>query len=301
VTRTSSTPSHARLRSAVASGLAYLRSKQSENGGFCFFKYRYLDRPNLRDSYYATTALRFWGSDIPRRDALVQFLNQEKKEDVDGLFYFTSVLELLGLEYSNAADLARIDQLAVPALSSSLETDRWFERTYRTLEVRRHTGRLGKDESLYRAIQTLERQGGSGDPPNLRETRLSLKILTLLGRPPSDPEATRRFVEGLQRTAIGFADMPTSQYVNLEILSAGIECCALLHLPIRYPTDALTFVLACQSADGSFSRVPVALPDIACTHEALQIIAWLVPDLAAQAGEQSVSGDPGIRQEMGQR
>jgi hypothetical protein len=301
MTRTSSTPSHARLRSAVASGLAYLRSKQSDNGGFCFFKYRYLDRPNLRDSYYATTALRFWGCDIPRRDALVEFLKKEKREDVDGLFYFTSVLELLGHECSNAADLARIDRLAVPALNLSLETDRWFERIYRTLEVRRRTGRLEKDESLYREIQTLERQGGYGDPPNLRETRLGLKIVALLRRPPSDPEATRRFVDGLQHTAIGFADMPTSQYGNLEILSAGIECCALLHLPIRYSTEALTFVLACQSTDGSFSRVPVALPDIACTHEALQIIAWLVPDLAARAGEQSVSGDPGIPQETDQR
>jgi len=119
--------------------------------------------------------------------------------------------------------------------------------------------------------------------------------MDLLGRPPNDPEATRRFVDGLQHAAIGFTDMPASLYGSLEIIGAGIECCALLHLPIRYRTEALTFVLACQGADGSFARVPVALPDIVYTHEALQIIAWLAPDLVLPTcdGPHTASGDPG--------
>jgi hypothetical protein len=304
MSRMPSAPSPTRLRAAVANGLAYLRSKQSDGGGFCFFKFRYLDRPNLRDSYHAATALRLWGCDVPRKDALVQFLREEKKDDVDGLFYFKRALQALGDDSPNAMDLARVDGLAIPALNLSTcqETDRWLERAYRSLELRRRSGRVEKDETIYRAIQTLERQGGYGERPNLRETRLSLKILDLLGCPPNDLEATRRFVDGLQHAAIGFTDMPASQYGNLEIISAGIECCALLHLPIRYPTDALTFVLACQGADGSFARVPVALPDIAYTHEALQIIAWLVPDLAVREGEgpHTASSDPGAPHDTSQ-
>jgi len=111
-----SAPSPARLRSAVANGLAYLRSKQSDNGGFCFFKFRYLDRPNLRDSYHAAAALRLWGCDIPRRDALIRFLREEKRDDVDGLFYFKSALQVLGVDSSDAMDLTRIDGLVIPAL-----------------------------------------------------------------------------------------------------------------------------------------------------------------------------------------
>ena len=292
-----SAPSPARLRSAVANGLAYLRSKQSDNGGFCFFKFRYLDRPNLRDSYHAAAALRLWGCDIPRRDALIRFLREEKRDDVDGLFYFKSALQVLGVDSSDAMDLTRIDGLVIPALnlSACLETDRWLERAYRTVELQRRSWRVENDETLNRAIQTLEHQGGYGERPNLRETRLSLKIMDLLGRPPNDPEATRRFVDGLQHAAIGFTDMPASLYGSLEIIGAGIECCALLHLPIRYRTEALTFVLACQGADGSFARVPVALPDIVYTHEALQIIAWLAPDLVLPTcdGPHTASGDPG--------
>jgi hypothetical protein len=286
-----------RLRSAVANGLAYLRSKQGDNGGFCFFKFRYLDRPNLRDSYYAATALKLWGCDIPRRDALVRFLREQKKDDVDALFYFERALQALGVESLDAAERARIEGLVIPALHSGScqETDRWLERAYRTLELQRRCGRVEEEETLERAIQNLEHQGGYGDRPNLRETCLSLKTLDLLRRPPSDLAATRRFVDGLQQGAIGFADMPASQYGNLEIIGAGIECCALLALPIRYPSDALTFVLACQSADGSFARVPVALPDILYTHAALQIIAWLLPDLAMRDGDTPHSSrrDPG--------
>jgi len=35
----------------------------------------------------------------------------------------------------------------------------------------------------------------------------------------------------------------------------------------------LELVLACQTADGGFSRTPNALPDIDLTHQALQVIA----------------------------
>jgi hypothetical protein len=303
MTRPKSNLSLGRLRSAVAKGLAYLRAKQGNNGGFCFFKHPYLDLPNLRDSYHAATALQLWGSEVPRKDALVRFLKAEKREGVDALFYFSSTLQVLGVEHSDAEDLARIKGFVVPALNlhSPQETDRWLERTYRTLELRRRAGGNENEERLCREIHALEHKGGYGYRPNLRDTLLSLKILALLGRQPSDLEATRRFVDGLQHAAIGFTAMPGLQYGNLEILGAGIECCALIDLPIRYPSDALTYVLACQSADGSFSRVPVALPDIAYTHQALQVIAWLRPDASPRdcAWPHNPPGQPSTSREAG--
>lgn len=241
----------AKLCSVVAHALAYLHSKQSDNGGFCFFKFEHLDRPNLR----------------------------EKKDDTDGIFYFARTMQTLKIDLDRS-DLARIRALILPARipGAHQDTDRWLERMYRTLDLqRRFLPTVQERTTAHHLIEDLAYDGGYGETPNLRETALSLKILDLLRRNPQDVERTRRFVDRLQHAVIGFTDMAGSQYANLEILVAGIECCTLLDLPLRYPKEALGFVLACQTADGSFSRVPVALPDIAYTHQALYAIAALTP------------------------
>jgi hypothetical protein len=290
-----STQLSAKLRSVVANALAYLRDKQSNNGGFCFFKFEHLDRPNLRDTFYATSALKLWRSTIARGDAIVEFLRDEKKDDIDGLFYFARTMQTLGSVDLDRSELTRIRELILPtrSLSAQQDTDRWLERIYRTLDLQMRFLRTIRDGTIaHHMLEDIACDGGYGETPNLRETALSLRIIDLLGREPQDRGRTRRFVDGLQHPGVGFTDRPGSQCANLDILVAGIECCSLLGLPLRYPNEALGFVFACQSADGSFSRVPVALPDIAYTHQALQAIAGLTPGSPAHDGLELSSSGP---------
>jgi Prenyltransferase and squalene oxidase repeat len=185
---------------AVTKAVEYLRAKQSYNGGFCFYKYAYLDQPNLRDTY------------------------------------------------------------------------RWLQSTHQIVQLQCRLAGPTDTPRILDAIADLEHGGGYGEKANLPDTALSLRILELLQETPSSSRESRVFVDGLQRPALGFTNTADSLSANLDVLTAGIECCALLRLPVRYQEDIFAFLFACQAADGSFSQVPLALPDIATTHQALKII-----------------------------
>ena len=66
MTNALSVPLTSRARQAVAEATAYLRGRQSYNGGFCFYRFEYLDEPNLRDTYHAIAALTLLGAEVPR-------------------------------------------------------------------------------------------------------------------------------------------------------------------------------------------------------------------------------------------
>lgn len=104
------------------------------------------------------------------------------------------------------------------------------------------------------------------------DTHSSLAILDSLGCR-QDMQASTSFVDQMQGLPFGFHLTRDSIMPSLEVVHAGVQCCALLGLPIRYRTDVLELVLACQTADGGFSRRPAALPDIDLTYRALQVIA----------------------------
>jgi len=271
----------ARLRRSVTTAASYLYSKQSDNGGFCFFKYGDFDRPNLRDTYHAVTALRLYGLEVPRVAELLEFLRGANRDDVTRLYYHAFVLQELPGGRLASSDMARIRALPLPPMDVGAETDsdRRLKRILRTLALQQRFAAITDPASARSMVKALVHDGANGDRANLRETCSSLKILTLLGEDLSRHHDSRELVDALQRPSTGFAEMVNSQYCNLEIIVAGVQCCSLLDLPIRYVADILQFVLACQSTDGSFSRVPAALPDIAFTHQAMQIIGWLVPDL----------------------
>jgi hypothetical protein len=270
------------VRRAVAKAAGYLRRKQCDSGGFCFFRYRFCELPNVRETYHAVAALRQLNAEVPRADDIVHYLNGAQVDGVDGLYYYAFAIAELGCSsIIRESHLTQIRSLSLQSLicGAAVETDRWLKRTLRTLELQCHFAALPDARNTLRTIERLRHKGGYGDKPNLRETYLSLGILALLGKDLSTHQDTRNFVDNLQRSSIGFTNFEGSQYTNLEILAAGVRSCTLLNVPVRHAARVLEFLMACQSTDGSFSGVPVALPDIARTHQAPQIIGWLDPDL----------------------
>jgi hypothetical protein len=271
---------------AVTKAVEYLRAKQSYNGGFCFYKYAYLDQPNLRDTYHALQALVLAGAAILRRREVLEFLKRSEILDTGDLFHYVFSLNALGREQIAPVHVARAQALHVKRLDLAADSDpsRWLQSTHQIVQLQCRFAGPTDTPRILDAIADLEHGGGYGEKANLPDTALSLRILELLQETPSSLRESRVFVDGLQRPALGFTNTADSLSANLDVLTAGIECCALLRLPVRYQEDIFAFLFACQAADGSFSQVPLALPDIATTHQALKIIYALHFPKAVQPG-----------------
>jgi len=54
--------------------VAYLASRQSPSGGFCFYRTEFLDQPNLADTYCAVRGLMLLGESVQHRQRVPSFL-----------------------------------------------------------------------------------------------------------------------------------------------------------------------------------------------------------------------------------
>jgi hypothetical protein len=269
------------LRKAVARAEGYIRSRQSDNGGFCFYRTDYVDEPNLHDTYYAVAALKLLGAEVARKDRLVQFVDGFPLWGLNYLYHYAFTLDLLGQDRIIDKDrLARIHSLtiAAPQALRSGQTRAWLEDALMTLQLRRRFAEIAEYPEVAHLINSLNRGGGYGAKPNLWDTYLSLSILEALGKY-QPKEETLRFVEEQQVPSLGFALSEDSLMANLEVLHAGVKCCALLGVPVKYGADVLAAVMCCQASDGGFARAPTALPDLKLTYRGLKVIALVAPEL----------------------
>jgi len=258
----------------------YLRSRQSFNGAFCFYRSDYVDEPNLHDTYHAVAALTVLGECVPRVDELIRFLHHFEPRAPRHLFYQTFTLDLLGQASSIAAErLARIGDLSLdpPRCHPGAPTSDWLRSSLQVIRLKEHFAHLDAQPRLARFVENLGTAGGFGSKPNLGDTFLCLSILSLLG-PLRDVHRARAFVDDLQIPSFGFTLTRDSLVANLEVIHAGLECCALLRLATRYPRDIVAFTLASQTSNGGFGRAPSTLPSIELTHSAIEILARVDPD-----------------------
>ena len=265
----------AEVAKCVAKARAYLLGRQSDAGGFCFYRAAGVDEPNLRDTYHAIVALNLLGIPVPERDRLVEFVQGARLFGPTYTYLYAFTLDLLGLSSSiRTQNLAEIQELSIafPARIGSASSRGWFEDTRRKVRLKRRFADAWDFPRLAVALLASRNEDGYGEPANLWDTHSSLAMLDNLGRR-SEMQASAAFVERMQGLPFGFSLTRGSRMPSLEVVHAGVRCCALLGLPVRHRTDVLELVLACQTADGGFSRTPTALPDIDLTYKALQVIA----------------------------
>jgi hypothetical protein len=262
---------------SVALAEAYLLSRQSTNGGFCFYRSEYSDEPNLSDTYHAVAALTHLHGNVPRAHRVVDFVRSFEPLEFNAFYFQERTLDLLGL----SPRLSRRRLGNVRRQRCTLPVDRigpltsWLARADRMIRMQQHFGVLQDHVALKRFVSSLRCGGGYGQKANLQDTLFCLRILRHLGDDIRSDE-TREFVDGLQRPSFGFSLTQDSVFGNLEIVHAGVQCCVLLELPIRYSEDAVGYVRACQMSNGGFARTPDALPDIELTRRALQIFDAIV-------------------------
>jgi hypothetical protein len=257
-----------RASDAATKAAEYLLNRQSPNGGFCFYRWQGIDEPSLHDTWHALATLRLLGVEVPWRERTAKFLYGFGAAGFDDFHHRT--LALAALDSEAAPDACIVDRIERLDASAALKdahvpvTAR-LERALRSVTLQRCFAAIAVPSAIVAGVRALRYDGGWGDKPNLGDTWLALAILAACGeREPDD--ATRRFVEGLQAASFGFTATADSMYANLETVHAGIRACAALGSPMRYATDAVGFVLACQGGDGGFARTPHALPNIALTH-----------------------------------
>lgn len=268
-----------RIEVACDRAIGYLTARQSLRGGFCFYRTDWIDEPNLSDTYHAARALTRLGRTVPRREAARAFVMPFTASlQPSHLFYAISLLEMLEPGQQLAVDLrTRIASLrAAPAqLSPGAYVTGRLERARWVAQLKSLVGDRQAIADLAEVVSNLQNQGGFGSTPNLWDTWLALDILRLHGGPISRRQDVEDFMASVQRSPAGFTATRQSRMVNLETIFAGVTCCAMLGLPIRYPHHALTFVLGCQDLRGGFASSPGALPNIELTDRALKSIAAL--------------------------
>jgi len=139
------------------------------------------------------------------------------------------------------------------------------------------------EADLKQFVGDLLRHGGLGVHVNVWDTYLALAIGSFLELESTVNTVT--FVDSLQQPPFGFLMTPRSVMPSLDVVYAGVRCCELLRLPVRYAREAIGFILSCQTSDGGFSHAPSALPNLEFTYRALQTLALLAPSLQPLASE----------------
>jgi hypothetical protein len=291
----------ARCNDAVARAAAYIRTRQSPSGGFCFYRYGGIDEPNLGDTYCAVAALRLFGIEVPNGRKTADFVSKARIFGLTYLYFCAFTLEQLGLASRISEEtLAGIRSLSisVPGTASSVDKSGWLESARKAIRLQqRFTPEAGKPASgasdarwdgRYAQVATfvadLMERGGFGVRSNLWDTCVTLSVSTLLGlRPPEDMAA---FVDSLQQPPVGFLMTPHSAMSSLDVAYAGARCCEILGLAVRHRPEVIDFTLSCQCTNGGFAHAPMALPNLEFTYRGLQTLAILVPELTRRPADE---------------
>lgn len=265
-----------RLTTALQRARAYLLSKQSPYGGFCFYRGYYLEESNLADTWYGLDALcNLLQTAVPQRERHAEFvISQPVELQPFALYCRVRSLRTLDVIDPHAEEVRRAVEALQPSLSDAALLDApeaALNRLRYTIWLKRHFGTPQLFDRLMDALLSTEHaQGGFGVPPNMIDTAAAVAILALCGRTAS--ERTGGFVNRLSEPCYGFRLTTNSLSPNLETTCAGIIACAQMGLSVPYMTDAVSFILSCQTGNGGFARASDALPGIMLTHLALDAL-----------------------------
>lgn len=262
-------------RDVFQSAGRYILSRQTNRGGFCFYRAEHVEEPNLFDTYHAVKSLQLLGVPIPHEEQLLGYLHDNAIVGNPALYYYAFALKALG-RLSSMKETVRftIGSLRPPALANygPDTVTGWLRSNRIVLRLQHEFATMKPHQTTLATLESLGKSGGYGKKPNIEETADCLYLRDLLGDPDSRPKV-REFVDSLQLPSFGFTVTQDSVQTGVHVVYAGMWCCKMLRVPVRYHRDALEFAAACQSRGGGFSRMPDSLPDIETTHRALSILA----------------------------
>jgi hypothetical protein len=267
----------------------YTRSRQTRQGGFCFYMYRAwgVEEPNTPDTYAAVAILRLLDRAVPEVERCQAWL--QAQQDATGGYPTLVIgsaalkaLQLLGAQPLRdprrfLQDQARILHLTDPA---HLQFPGQLCSALRCLRLWQDYG-LPATEPIRQALAVgLGRlrgdNGGYGAPgANLLDTAVVVALATTLDLPVD--RAGLAYARQCERPPYGFHVTPLTTSSSLESQHAGLQVLQHFHALPREPARMREFVASCQTASGGFGRAPGAVPRLDDTLHALQILVMLAP------------------------
>ncbi|WP_454872139.1 prenyltransferase/squalene oxidase repeat-containing protein [Paraburkholderia xenovorans] len=253
----------------------YLLTRQGPDGGFCSYRSRYVEDGNLADTACAIHAFTLLGMPVPDLARVVTFLTGFAgcRQPVQLLHLIETWQTVCPEEPLDAQIHDHVASLTIPVFpGADAQQTGWLERTRSVLRLKQWARDTETVRRTAEFVQSLEDDGAFGTTPNLWDTWLALDICALNGSLSGIEDRSRFFVDRLQCLPAGFTLTAHSHVATLNTVFAGFNCCRLLHMPLRYPREALRFVLGCQSHRGAFAPSPGALADIEMTDRALRVL-----------------------------
>ncbi|MDD2657993.1 MAG: prenyltransferase/squalene oxidase repeat-containing protein [Candidatus Pacebacteria bacterium] len=262
----------------------YVLSRQSADGGFCFYRVWGVEESTAPDTYYAIAVLRFWGMAIPHRAEMIRWL--QSLQDDQGQYSSLTNASFGVRALSLLADTPLCDprphllnwatQAAGHKKAANSETLRDWQRCVQLQRM------LAPDEPLPEIMRSgaeailhgMEAAaGGFGSHPNLVDSGIAWALQRLLGQPlrPQD----RIFLHACEDATLGLRLSPDGASTRLEAIFWGILQMAHLHIAPRYPEAVMAYVRACQPVNGGFGRRAGAIATLEGTFHAVMIAAGL--------------------------
>jgi hypothetical protein len=244
-----------------------------------------------------------FGIEVPNAPKTANFVSHARIFGLTYVYFCVFTLDLLSLGSrvgEEALELIRSLSITVPETTGSADATSWLESARKTIRLQQRFTPITPDsaaEMLARRLAPVAytarpenrymqvavfmadvmQRGGFGVGTNLWDTYLALSVGALLGLPPSKEMIA--FIDSLQQPPIGFLMTQHSRMASLDVAYAGVRCCDILGLPVRYREELIDFTLGCQASNGGFAHAPMALPNIEFTYLALKTVAVLVPEL----------------------
>ncbi len=272
---------------SYARASSYVFGRRCGNGGFCFYRNEYLEEPNLSDTWHALASLKLLGTALPESQDLDAWLGgiDSNRLHPEALHDWVFSRQMMHADWTpDQKTCRRISALEL------LPSQREGGISYSLAALLRIVRLKSCFSTLERPTDVIawlgqRHHGGYGGKPNLQETALALELLAAFGTPDQTAE-TRAFVDSLQSPLLGFNNTPDSRYCRIDILLAGVRCCAQLDLPIRHAGTIRSTVLSAQREDGAFADVPGSLPTLE-THYSALLLLDMLDHPYRQAGDRS--------------
>jgi len=281
------------LSDQLARAARYIAGRQCQDGGFCVYRNAYLEEPNLSDTWLALAGLRLLGVDIPRPNEVGIWLDGFNVALLHHSALHDWVFSKQLLDATWAPDTQVCQRIAALPLLPPKQKNASLSSLKGLLNVARLKAEFASVEGATEVVTWLQglRHQGYGSKPNLQETALALELLAMLGAP-DETDQTRVFVDALQSPYLGFNNTLDSRCCRLDILLAGLQCCARLGLSVKYGEVIAAIVFAAQRGDGAFADAPGSLATLESHYNALVLINMLMPlhPAAAQLSSQNMPG-----------
>lgn len=264
----------------------YVLSRQDSDGGFCFYRdERYgVEESNAADTYYAVASLDLLHAAPPRVDEAVEWLCNAQQPSgwypgVATAWYALQALRLLGVRPAHDPRVyleAQGDRLSAWC-GRTLEWSSALLLLERLADLYKHWSVSFTEEQSRVIMEWLQalrgERGGYGRPAeNLIDAQRAVAVMNHIGRVPD--EGALSFAEQCIDPQSGFRLVPQSPAASVEVVQAGVALFQTYHtaLPPVIRDSAARFVSLCQYRQGGFGRVSGALPTLADTWRALDVL-----------------------------